>query len=77
MKQLKPAIQDAADRINDDMVANNVDAIKAMVIIDRITKDAIREHAIQKETITNSKGNNRTIVTGDDIRKEMNREIGE
>lgn len=77
MKQLKPVIQDAADRMNDDMVANNVNAIKAMVIIDRVTKDAVRAHKIQKESIATSKEKTNTIVTGEDIRKEMNREIGE
>lgn len=35
MRQLKPVIQDAADRINDPMIDDDVQAIKDIVVIER------------------------------------------
>lgn len=77
MRQLKPVIQDAADRINDPMVDDNIQAIKAMVLIDKTTQQAVQEHLVKKESIVSSKNRSNTIVTGEDIRNEMNREIGD
>lgn len=77
MKQLKGAIQDVADRVNDPIVSDNISAIKAMIIIDRNIQEAIQVHEKRKEEISNQRVNENTIVTGEDIRNEMNREIGE
>ena len=77
MRQLKPVIQDTADRINDHMMDNNIQAIKTMVLIDKTTQQAVQLHLIQKESIVSSQNESNTIVTGEDIRKEMNREIGD
>ena len=77
MRQLKPVIQDTADRINDPMMDNNIQAIKTMVLIDKTTQQAVQLHLIQKESIVSSQNESNTIVTGEDIRKEMNREIGD
>ena len=78
MRQLKPVIQDAADRINDEMISNNIDAIKAMIIIDRSTREAIREHLAEKDRITTSPSDERNpIVTMEDIKNAMNREIAD
>jgi hypothetical protein len=80
MRQLKPVIQDAADRINDPMIDDDAQAIKATVLIYRITKQAIQANSVEKEPIvpsqngSNTNGSN-TIVTGDDIRDEMNRKM--
>lgn len=77
MRQLKPAIQNAADRINDPMIDDdNIQAIKAMVLIDKTTQQAVQAHLVQKK-IVSSQNRGNTIVTGEDIRKEMNREIGD
>ncbi len=85
MRQLKPVIQDAADRINDPMIDDDAQAIKATVLIYRITKQAIQANSVEKEPIvpsqngSNTNGSNtngsNTIVTGDDIRDEMNRKM--
>ena len=77
MKQLKGAIQDVADRVNDPIVSDNISAIKAMIIIDRNIEEAIQVHEKRKEEISSQRVNENTIVTGEDIRNEMNREIGE
>lgn len=77
MRQLKPVIQDAADRINDPMIDDNIQAIKAMVLIDKTTQQAVQAHLVQKESIVSSQNRSNTIVTGEDIRKVMNREIGD
>ena len=77
MKQLKGAIQDVADRVNDPIVSDNISAIKAMIIIDRNIQEAIQVHEERKEEISSQRVNENTIVTGEDIRNEMNREIGE
>ena len=47
MRQLKPVIQDAADRINDPMIDDDVQAIKDIVVIERKVKEAIQEHKAQ------------------------------
>ena len=85
MRQLKPVIQDAADRINDPMIDDDAQAIKATVLIYRIIKQAIQANSVEKEPIvpsqngSNTNGSNtngsNTIVTGDDIRDEMNRKM--
>ncbi len=79
MRQLKPVIQDAADRINDPMIDDDVQAIKAIVVIERNVKEAIQAYKahLKEEQTTAHKDNQNTIVTGGDIRKEMNREIGD
>lgn len=79
MRQLKPVIQDAADRINDPMIDDDVQAIKAIVVIERNVKEAIQAHKahLKEEKTTAHEDNQNTIVTGGDIRKEMNREIGD
>ena len=77
MRQLKPVIQDAADRINDPMIDSNIQAIKAMGLIDKATQQAIQEHSAQKELSVSSQNRSDTIVTGEQIRKEINREIGD
>lgn len=71
MKQLKPVIQEAADRMNDSAIADNILAIKTMVAVNRDVTQAISKH--QKQTTFNNEDN--IIVTGDEIRKAMEREI--
>ncbi len=73
MRQLKPVIQDAADRINDPMIDDDVQAIKDIVVIERKVKEAIQ--AQEEELTTAHEDNQNTIVTGEDIRNEMNRKI--
>ena len=76
MRQLKPVIQDAADRINDPMIDDDVQAIKDIVVIERKVKEAIQAHKAQEEELTPAhEDNQNTIVTGEDIRNEMNRKI--
>ena len=76
MRQLKPVIQDAADRINDPMIDDDVQAIKDIVVIERKVKEAIQAHKAQEEELTSAhEDNQNTIVTGEDIRNEMNRKI--
>lgn len=76
MRQLKPVIQDAADRINDPMIDEDVQAIKDIVVIERKVKEAIQAHKAQEEELTTAhEDNQNTIVTGEDIRNEMNRKI--
>lgn len=78
MRQLKPVIQDAADRINDPMIDDDVQAIKDIVVIERKVKEAIQAHKAQEEELTTAhEDNQNTIVTGEDIRNEMNRKIGD
>lgn len=74
MRQLKGAIQEIADRINDPIIDDNISSIKAMVVIDRNVQDAIQAHLDKKEAAI-SKTNENVIVTGEDMRKAMNREI--
>jgi|GEM_PF-1156517 hypothetical protein len=76
MRQLKPVIQDAADRINDPMIDDDVQAIKDIVVIERKVKEAIQAHKAQEEELTTAhEDNQNTIVTGEDICNEMNRKI--
>ncbi len=76
MRQLKPVIQDAADRINNPMIDDDVQAIKDIVVIERKVKEAIQAHKAQEEELTTAhEDNQNTIVTGEDIRNEMNRKI--
>lgn len=76
MRQLKPVIQDAADRINDPMIDDDVQAIKDIVVIERKVKEAIQAHKAQEEELTTAhEDNQNTIVTGEDIHNEMNRKI--
>lgn len=76
MRQLKPVIQDAADRMNDPMIDDDVQAIKDIVVIERKVKEAIQAHKAQEEELTTAhEDNQNTIVTGEDIRNEMNRKI--
>lgn len=76
MRQLKPVIQDAADRINDPMIDDDVQAIKDIVVIERKVKEAIQANQAQEEELTTAhEDNQNTIVTGEDIRNEMNRKI--
>lgn len=76
MRQLKPVIQDAADRINDPMIDDDVQAIKDIVVIERKVKEAIQAHKAQEEELTTAhEDNQNTIVTGEDIRNKMNRKI--
>ena len=76
MRQLKPVIQDAADRINDPMIDDDVQAIKDIVVIERKVKEAIQAHKAQEEELTTAhEDNQNTIVTGEDILNEMNRKI--
>lgn len=51
MRQLKPVIQDAADRINDPMIDNNIQAIKAIVLINRTTQQAVQAHLVEKNQL--------------------------
>ncbi len=78
MRQLKPVIQDAADRINDPMIDDDVQAIKYIVVIERNVKEAIQAHQAQEEELTTAhEDNQNTIVTVKEICDLMNREIGD
>lgn len=75
MRQLKGAIQDIADRMNDPIINDNITAIKTMVVIDKNIKEAVQNHLKKKEEINSLNTNENIIVTGDDMRQAMNREI--
>ena len=77
MRQLKGVVQDTADRINDSIISDNISAIKAMVVIDKNVQEAIQTHLQKKQKDMASQTNENIIVTGDEIRIEMNREMGE
>ena len=62
MRQLKGTIQDAADRINDPMVDDNISAIKAMVVIDKNIQEAIKAHDERNEQISAQNNKQNTIV---------------
>ena len=52
MRQLKPVIQDAADRINDPMIDDDVQAIKdivVIVVIERKVKEEQFKHTKHKK----------------------------
>ncbi len=77
MSQLQGAIQYVANRINvisgnDDITAIK-DIVVDIVVIERKVKEAIQ--AQEEELTTAHEDNQNTIVTGEDIRNEMNRKI--
>lgn len=79
MSQLQGAIQYVANRINVISGNDDITAIKDIVVIKRNVNEAIqahKAHLVEKHT-TAHEDNKNTIVTGGDIRKEMNREIGD
>lgn len=58
------------------MIDDDVQAIKDIVVIERKVKEAIQAHKAQEEELTTAhEDNQNTIVTGEDIRNEMNRKI--
>lgn len=78
MSQLQGAIQYVANRMN--VIGNDdITAIKDIVVIKRNVNEAIQAHKahLVEEQTTAHEDNKNTIVTGGDIRKEMNREIGD
>ena len=75
MRQLKGVIQDTADRINDPIISDNISAIKAMAVIDKNVQEAMQTNLEKKQKDMASQTNENIIVTGDEIRSEMNREI--
>lgn len=78
MSQLQGAIQYVANRINVISGNDDITAIKDIVVIERKVKEAIQAHKAQEEELTTAhEYNQNTIVTGKDIRDEMNREIGD
>lgn len=79
MRQLQGAIQDVANRINKISGNDDISAIKAIVVIDRNVKEAHQAHQahLEEEQTTAHEDNQNTIVTGGDIRRVMNREIGD
>lgn len=50
MRQLKPVIQDAADRINDPMIDDDVQAIKDIVVIERRLKKQFKHTKHKKKS---------------------------
>ena len=78
MSQSQGAIQYVANRMN--VIGNDdITAIKDIVVIKRNVNEAIqayKAHLVEEQT-TAHEDNKNTIVTGGDIRKEMNREIGD
>lgn len=78
MSQLQGAIQYVANRMN--VIGNDdITAIKDIVVIKRNVNEAIqayKAHLVEEQT-TAHEDNKNTIVTGGDIRKVMNREIGD
>lgn len=73
MSQLQGAIQYVANRINVISGNDDITATKDMVVIERKVKEAIQ--AQEEELTTAHEDNQNTIVTGEDIRNEMNRKI--
>lgn len=82
MSQLQGAIQYVANRMN-AISGNDITAIKDMVVINGNVNKAMQAHqahqAHLKEELTTQyhEDNQNTIVTGEDIRNEMNRKIGD
>lgn len=78
MSQLQGAIQYVANRMN-AISGNDTTAIKYMVVINGNVNKAMQAHKahLKEEQTTAHEDNQNTIVTGGDIRKEMNREIGD
>lgn len=79
MSQLQGAIQYVANRINVISGNDDITAIKDIVVIKRNVNEAIQAHQahLEEEQTTAHEDNQNTIVTGKDIRDEMNREIGD
>ena len=77
MSQLQGAIQYVANRMN--VIGNDdITAIKDIVVTKGNVNKAIQAHQAHLEEQTTAHNDNKnTIVTGGDIRKEMNREIGD
>lgn len=76
MSQLQGAIQYVANRINVISGNDDITAIKDIVVIERKVKEAIQAYQAQEEELTTAhEDNQNTIVTGEDIRNEMNRKI--
>lgn len=77
MSQLQGAIQYVANRMN--VIGNDdITAIKDIVITKGNVNKAIQAHQAHLEEQTTAHNDNKnTIVTGGDIRKVMNREIGD
>lgn len=77
MSQLQGAIQYVANRMN--VIGNDdITAIKDIVVTKGNVNKAIQAHlAHLEEQTTAHEDNQNTIVTGEDIRNEMNREIGD
>lgn len=75
MMQLQGAIQYVANRMN-AISGNDITAIKYMVVINGNVNKAMQAH-LKEELTTAHEDNQNTIVTGKDIRDEMNREIGD
>lgn len=79
MSQLQGAIQYVANRMNAISGNDDITAIKDMVVTKGNVNKAIQAHQanLEEEQTTAHKDNKNTIVTGGDIRREMNREIGD
>jgi hypothetical protein len=77
MRQLQGAIQYVANRMN--VIGNDdITAIKDIVVTKGNVNKAIQAHQAHLEEQTTAHNDNKnTIVTGGDIRKVMNREIGD
>ena len=77
MSQSQGAIQYVANRMN--VIGNDdITAIKDIVVTKGNVNKAIQAHQAHLEEQTTAHNDNKnTIVTGGDIRKEMNREIGD
>lgn len=78
MMQLQGAIQYVANRMN-AISGNGITVIKYMVVINGNVNKAMQAHQahLKEELTTAHEDNQNTIVTGKDIRDEMNREIGD
>lgn len=77
MSQLQGAIQYVANRMN-GIVNDDITAIKNIVVTKGNVNKAIQAHQAHLEEQTTAHNDNKnTIVTGGDIRKVMNREIGD
>lgn len=77
MSQSQGAIQYVANRMN--VIGNDdITAIKDIVVTNGNVNKAIQAHQAHLEEQTTAHNDNKnTIVTGGDIRKVMNREIGD
>lgn len=73
MNKIKPIIQEAADKINDPIINDNISAIRAAVILDKKGTEAIYEYLQEKENAKLAKEKEDVIITGEQAREEMNR----